>query len=809
VEVIAKNYSPLVIQAKDKFGRKPLFYSSSSKTAKLLLQSAENSVLDITEPDTLFGLSPLLQATAQNHVNVLKYFLSEIPIDNLMESQNFNSETALHLATSREAAEILFLKLGYDNMTQLLKAGSKNKSWSVVHTAASNDRHDIIRYFRSVCFIEVQALIYKKDWKNRTPLFYAQSPETVDSILEPLDQDEKVSYILSNRDDGGCNALVAATFAGCKDVVSHLFSIICSGHKTVATVSGHHFSTVHHDVESRLIGGSEILLQFPAPKDDEVCFIRHELLAQYILLASRDAITAAKELTISNLECVSCVCSLTVPEKIECNFGCKPILSNMPFTANNETILKLFEYLIDEPIKPHIVFLWPNKTESSVLHQLANNDCADVVKYSLTLTSVPHKKVSCQNKLGKTVLHCAKSDRTALELVLPIDKKYLKALVLLDDIKFGMNSLHIASQRGMTNTVKMCCDVLDYPDVKKEDKHGLNALSHASHKEVAELLLEKCKNSGTSLELLFNKDKTAQTVLHNAARNGHADVISTIRKKLTKSEWQKLCMETDRHGRTLFHYASSTEIFHELSSFPDCGHELILLADLSGRTALHYADDGDIADHIMTVANFSLTDIVKEDDDGHSGLTHAIKHFNSSVLVAILDYTEKNFGRNGIEFILRYQNRFGQNFYHLVCLSPFMEEILDLVDLYYQPSVKDLIKPDIYKNTVFTYLTSTYDVRTFADFVMRLPLPIRRSVLHLKNIKDVDCHAIVRTKKFSSMYYTHSILCDPRALLRIYGGTHFAPGQRYIKLEDGTYECNVEKRMKFTHCRNRSLHHQK
>ncbi|KAF6027076.1 hypothetical protein EB796_014620 [Bugula neritina] len=141
---------------------------------------------------------------------------------------------------------------------------------------------------------------------------------------------------------------------------------------------------------------------------------------------------------------------------------------------------------------------------------------------------------------------------------------------------------------------------------------------------------------------------------------------------------------------------------------------------------------------ILTLARFGRYNALKE-------VFQQLEQLDSDVLMSyLLECNDNN-----------------QNILHLIALSPTLEDLsLLLKDFFCSSDIIDMMYPDIYGNTPIHYVAAKYATKTFADFMLNLPLAIRKSIADASNVQLTDCRRIIYKKSFNELFYVQKVLCD-------------------------------------------------
>ncbi|KAF6028768.1 hypothetical protein EB796_012921 [Bugula neritina] len=122
------------------------------------------------------------------------------------------------------------------------------------------------------------------------------------------------------------------------------------------------------------------------------------------------------------------------------------------------------------------------------------------------------------------------------------------------------------------------------------------------------------------------------------------------------------------------------------------------------------------------------------------------------------------------------RNYENQNILHLAARSFSLDNIYDVLSKCLSNlNFEELMYPDVHGNTPIQYVAAKYNTKIFADFMLRLPLPMRQKIADFSNSKLANCRNIINQKAFSELNYIKKILADEnhKSLVSKYEHTSF------------------------------------
>ncbi|KAF6040505.1 hypothetical protein EB796_001182 [Bugula neritina] len=813
VEHMVNNFSYTDIAEKtDKYGRIPLHYAANTSVAKYLIRYSKHGISSIINfADTSKNHTPLHTAALNSNTDVLKYYLDCLPDEAFIETLDNNGRTALHLVRDVEAAKHLLAKIEAPKQEKVLRLVDTNQR-NILHHACLQNSKELILFYLS-CDISLEALLWHKDTSNKLPFHYAKDLGVISCIISIIPQEDKADYILSGVEKNEFDMVMAAAIQERFDVVEFLLNNLLSAHenaliKTTTNLlkfaEANYFNEDKDEIYPTVmirphlsdflyvnLMSKESLLFERVRGSIKLTYINNSLLASYILRTSENK-TVNVDLALAGVKKVNRRNLSALTFKLA-----NAKVLNQTLKMRHKPLLHLLADASKMSLKNSVVLTSSSDDKKSFFHQAIEKQI-NLVDRILIETVDYHLLLSKPDQNGKVPLHYVGNVQLAKTLLNTIDINSRANYLQMYTRDVHMNSLHIASRNGCHEMVSYIITALPYDSLFDKDINGMTALHHASTSAVCREILNAISNESEKDKILQEINNDGQTVLHIAARQGKVELVQEIFDQC--DDWKSISTFCDEKGRTALHYATDPQIIEIiLGNFQEENCSILLQRDSFGKTALHYSNNGDIARSLINLAEDPMELLTIEDKNGFTGLTHAIKHGNLSLFEDMLDCIEDlPYDGDILANLAKMKNCYKQNIYHLACLSPFMDQILEAIICRIVPQVSDLTSPDIYRNTPISYAVSKFNAKVFSNFMLSLPLPLRKKAIDQKNIKNVSCRTILSTQMFSTQYYTTSVLCSPAAVDQIYGGTYFEMDREYKMEADGFFSCNLDFRVQFS-----------
>ncbi|KAJ4745702.1 Ankyrin repeat family protein-like [Rhynchospora pubera] len=257
--------------------------------------------------------------------------------------------------------------------------------------------------------------------------------------------------------------------------------------------------------------------------------------------------------------------------------------------------------------------------------------------------------------------------------------------------------LHIAAEQGHLELVKHLIrnDSTLLTSQNSRQETPLLLAARAGNHHVISLVVFLAQESGVGAhEVLMKRSTDGDTVLHEAARHGHEDVVQVLMTvapalsaEVNNASMSPLCLAVFRKSigvvKALLEYShlsaigpnqqnalhAAVLVSQEITSMLlDWKSELAYGKDASGSTPLHYAaSNGDIT-VVRNILNKAPLTVYIRDQEGSSPLHAAARMHHYSVISSIIDHCPDSF---------ELRNNQGQNFLHIV--AQHVEVLLHLL----------------------------------------------------------------------------------------------------------------------------------
>ena len=483
-------------------------------------------------------------------------------------------------------------------------------------------------------------------------------------------------------------------------------------------------------------------------------------------------------------------------------------------TALNRDIAEL----LIEFAKPNIKkLLWITSkiSKHTALDSAIFANKTDIVEYLCGLTSADHELLTDGYLLpSRSPLHKAKSTGMAKTLIKYIPDDKLTTFLLHTDV-YGWTALHGATKGGYNDLVEFYCSIAPPELILCKDIFNYTAL-HVAYTEVAvqvllqslaepvrkEMILTLNKEGQTALhtlseclyvepeavkyyiscssdsnELLFIKDRSGKTALHYAC----SEEITLILIDSAQDRERYVCTK-DNDGQTALHHALTVEIARSLVDAAEDEVTYVSIADNTGRTALHYARTEEIAMLLVDTVDDPIGYLNISDCEGNTAIMYMVVAGLTETFQGVIEYIHDNYDASVIKKFLSQTNSKKQNIFHLVSISPLVEDFFEILQDYIDVvDLSDVLSTDITNNTLMTYLVARFSARPLAELVLRTPFWKRREWLLTKNKQGTDPQSVLKLKKFVKEFYREKVLC-------ITGDQH------YYKLFSGNSRLSIRQR---------------
>lgn len=767
---------------KDNSGCTALHYAKDKKTAKLLVQSVspekQKEFLLFDDEDELTALHA---AASDGRTDVVEYLCSLYPDDDeLLMMLDVSDKTALHYAGNGNIAKILVESVKPENQMEFLLAKDICQC-TALHVAVIEDKHDVVEYLCSLKILG-DALILDSDFFGNTALHHAGSRLMAEKLVESVTPESK-NIVIQSTDAESRTALHVAASCGKTDVVEYLCSL-CSDEDELILMRDDCGKTALHDAENRNI--VEILVNSVTPAKQ------------------KDFVLAVDETKGTALHCAVAEERNDVAE-----FLCRLSINNelaLLQDGNGRTALhfaqsKDMARVLVESFKGKRKFDFLKTTDNfqwSVLHSAAVLGNTDVVEYICKSFSDDELILQRDGK-GRTALHYAKNREIAKLLVESVTLERQKELVVQVDENL-CTALHKAAESGKTGIVDYFCSLSLTDDelLFKTDSGSMTLLHYAKNREIAELFVMAVK-SQRQKEFVLSVDEDLWSVLHKAAFAGATEIVEYLCGLY--ANFDELTLKKDKHKNTALHYAQNreiaellimsttaekrrdlilsvdenqftvlhnaairgrTDIVEYLCGIPRISNLLVLIKADNGYTALHYAKNGTIAKAIISLPEMDLMQVLSiKTNEGDTPILTLTSFGRCDAIKEILQHMEDEVDFGVMLNHIMTRNAKNQNILHLAALSPTVEELSNILQNYLcSTDIINMMYRDSYGNTPIHYIAAKYDTKTFADFMLHLPLFLRQGVADSSNSQLINCRKIIYRKSFHELFYIHKVLCD-------------------------------------------------
>jgi len=440
----------------------------------------------------------------------------------------------------------------------------------------------------------------------------------------------------------------------------------------------------------------------------------------------------------------------------------------------------------------------------TALHSAAESGETDVVEYLCSLSLPDDELILKDDADGWTALHYAYNRDIAKMLVDSVLPKNRNSFLLSVD-KSQHTALHTAAGSGK-GVVEYLCSLRIAKNklILKKDANGWTALHYAENRAVAEVLVQLV-SSANRKGFILSTDKKQRTALHIAAKSGRTDVVEYFCSLLRKNDKHILHEMKDIFGRTALHFAENreiakllvesvlpknkksfvlsvtyeshftalhraaifgkTQVVEYLCSLSEFSVPLILAEDCFNSTAMHYATNKEIV--ISMLNGLQPEKIVKlssvVNNEGNTIIMSLAKYGQHESLAALLEHIADVKESDDWKAFFKQRNRNYQNIFHLAALSFSLDGIHNVLDTHLSHlNFNEIMYPDVYGNTPIHYVAAKYNITVFADFMLRVSLPMRQEITNFSNSKLVDIKIIIQQKTFSELFYIKNILADDK-----------------------------------------------
>jgi len=790
-----------------------LHYAQNSEIAKLLVQSVklpENQKTFLLS-DSQNGCTALHTAAEAGRTDVVEYLCSLSPTDDeLIVKRGITGCTALHHAANTEVAKLLVESVLEENKKTFILSTDRNQC-TALHFAAEKGTTDVVEY---ICSLPLAGdeLILKKDAKGCTALHYAKNREVAKLLVESVLINNNKTFILSIAENY-LTALHRAALVGRTDVVKYLCTWSSTDDKLMSKRGATGWTALHL-VENSYI--SMLLVESDLEKNKATFFLSIDRIQITVLhiaaeKGTKNVVEYLYSLSLANDE-------LILKEN---NFG----LTALHYAKNREIAKLLVESVLSKHQKSFISSVnenlhtaLPNAALGGLtsLHEAAGKGTTDVVKYLCNLPLADDELILKKDVKGQTALHYAKNREVAkllVESVLPENKKTF--ILSVDETQF--TALHRAAVVGRTDVVEYLCTLSSTDDelILKKDANGWTALHCAKNKEVAKLLVESVLGKNQT-GFLLTVDRNKYTALHSAAAISRTDVVEYL-CTWSCTNGKQIHMEKNIFGRTALHYAKNreiakwlwesdlpenqesfllsvdenlctalhtatmfeqTQVVEYLCSCSESSAKLVFVPDIINSTAIHYAANKEMVSSMLgCLQNEEIVELLSDPNDkGNTPLMSLAEIGQHKSLAELLEQAVNLAQWDEWKAYFKQRNYENQNILHLAARSFSLDNIYDVLsECLSNLNFEELMYPDVHGNTPIQYVAAKYNTKIFADFMLRLPLPMRQKIADFSNSKLANCRNIINQKAFSELNYIKNILADEnhKSLVSKYEHTSF------------------------------------
>jgi len=785
--------------AKYSNGCTALHFSSNQKIAQLLVESVtpgkqRDFILLVTEDQR----TALHLAAYNGRTDVVEYFCSLPEKDKLLFTKDSKGYTALHFSSNQKIAQLLVESVTAEKQRDFILSVA-DRQHTALHIAAYNGKTDVVEYLCSLP--EKDELLFTKDSKGCTPLHLSSKKKIAESLVESVTSEKQREFILS-VDNRQLTALHNAVIEGRADVVEYLCSLALKEElvlkKTLCGYTTLYFSSIRKIAQSLVesvtperrrdfillaCNAQSTALHFAAKKG------RTDVVEYLCSLPMKEELVFAKDtydwtpLHYSvNKKIARIIVESTTPERQ------KDLILSVDknkctalHIAAGEGRTDVVEYLCSLPVNDDFL-LARDSTGWTALYYSSTRKVAQSIIESLAPDKQRKILLSAtENKV--TALHVA-ADKGNTDVV-----KYLCSLPVKEELVFakdsnGCTALHIATRNSETKIVQYLCQLSNIYDViLKKNADGDTALHLSKSKETTVTIMISLTKE-QQRHLLGSINNSQQTVLHKAVIAGRTDVVNYLCALCSNID--EIILMKDKYGRTALHYASNetipklllasvnpdnrrqfilavdanwctalhlatkssdnTELVKYLCSISGAGYELMFAKNCNGATALHLAHSSIVTEAILkNLTSETLSFLLEnEDNNGNTPILSLTVLGKVDALKRLLEHIDQWLGYAVLSFCLQKCNKKRQNLFHLAALSPRLDRLYDVLEHYlHNVDVPSMMHPDVYRNTPIHYITARHKPRMFADFMLRLSLPMRQRVVTYANNSQTTCHAIV------------------------------------------------------------------
>jgi len=685
-----------LLSAADMNGMTALYYSSNQRVAQLLVESVTSNrqkefILSVAKDK----ITALHVAAYKERTDVVEYLCSLPVKDDLVLARGSTGETALHCSSNQRIAQLLVESVTSERQRDFILSVTDNQ-FTALHIAAGNGSTDVVEY---LCSLPVKdELLFAKDIIGCTALHYSSNQKIAQSLVESVTAERQQDFILSGT-DGQLTALHVAASNGRTDVVEYLCSLPVKDE--LLLVRNSTSETALHCSSNKKI--AQLLVESLEPD-------RQRYFVYMINFFRSTALHIAAE--NGRTDVVEYLCRL-YPNELPLK---KDLLGNtaLHLSKNVETARIILHSVTHEQQK-HLLSL-VNNVQCTALHETVAAGKTEVVKYFCKLYSNIDEVIWMKDKFGQSILHSV-CDKSAAELFMRFFSKENKRKVLLSVDKYGLTPLHTATKFSRTGVVECFCSINTTGDelISTNDNGGRTVLHYAIHRKIAKLFLESVTPEKQK-HFLFSLDADQCTALHLAAT-----------------------------------YPNRTEMVEYLCSLPSVDYELVCAKNSKGETALHLASNSKMVKAILNhVDSEKLPSLLESEDNTGNTPVLLLTHLgNSDALRQLLEHIEIQCKSEIMSSCLQKRNKLKQNILHLAASSLSFERLYDvLVEYIHNVDVTNMMYPDVNGNTPIHYVADRYGTRVFADFMLRLPLPMRQYIVNYANGNKKTCLDII-SKPFS------------------------------------------------------------
>jgi len=179
----------------------------------------------------------------------------------------------------------------------------------------------------------------------------------------------------------------------------------------------------------------------------------------------------------------------------------------------------------------------------------------------------------------------------------------------------------------------------------------------------------------------------------------------------------------------------------------------MLAKNFYGSRALHLACKSEMVRAIFNHMNSGnlLSLLESEDSKGNTPVLSLTQLGKDDALKELLEHIENNCHSEMPSWLQKYNNC-NRNILHLAALSQSFEKLYDvLVECLHSVDTTQMMYPDVSGNTPIHYVADRCSTRVFADFMLRLPLPMKQHVMKYANDEETTCLDII-TRPFSGAH---------------------------------------------------------